>query len=377
MTTCYNNSLLVGLKETNVNIRNISGMLYVDYYVDGLRMRRSTKLPDSKENRKFIEKNIIPKMQAKILLGEYGQSKVHRLSYYRDRYLDEKKDLITVKVKKNRASVIMDFFKDIPVDRIKRGDVKRFLKSLTCGNITKKEYLTDLRGIINVAFDDEVIDRNPCVGIKIGKIESPEIDPFNPDEIKLILDGCDDPVFRNYLGVAFHMGMRSGEIIGLMHSDISRDTIHIRRSISRGRIGSPKTKESKREIPILESARPYIVDQMKHSKSLYLFHREEQYLYDIGSFRDPWVNLLKKIEVRYRKLYNTRHSFISAMLNSGKSPVLDIAKYVGNSPKIIFKNYAGWVKAERVKIDTSIDLYGHDSGIVNKNSIFELKVKSS
>jgi integrase len=248
---------------------------------------------------------------------------------------------------------------------------------LKCGNITKKEYLTDLRGIINVAFDDEVIDRNPCVGIKIGKIESPEIDPFNPDEIKQILDGCEDPIFRNYLGIAFHMGMRSGEIIGLMHSDISRDTIHIRRSISRGRIGLPKTKESKREIPILESARPYIIDQMKRSKSLYLFHREEQYLYDIGSFRDPWVNLLKKIEVRYRKLYNTRHSFISAMLNSGKSPVLDIAKYVGNSPKIIFKNYAGWVKAERVKIDTSIDLYGHDSGIAKKNSMFELKVKSS
>jgi integrase len=346
-------------------------MLYVDYYVDGKRMRRSTKLSDSKENRKFIEKNIIPKMQAKILLGEYGQNKIQRLSHYRELFLDDKKELVTYRPKKKRTDVIMDFFKDIPVDRIKRSDVKLFLKSLSCGNVTKKEYLTDLRGIINVAFDDEIIDKNPCMGIKIGEIESPEVDPFDSDEIKRILEGCEDPVFCNYLGIAFHMGMRSGEIIGLMHSDISSDTMHIRRSISRGRIGPPKTKASKREIPILESALPYIVDQMKRSQSLYLFHRDQQYLYDIGSFRDPWVNLLKKIGIRHRKLYNTRHSFISAMLNSGKSPVLDIAKYVGNSPKIIFKNYAGWVKAERVKIDTTIDLYGHDSGIHEKKTVIK------
>jgi integrase len=76
--------------------------------------------------------------------------------------------------------------------------------------------------------------------------------------------------------------------------------------------------------------------------------------------------LLKKAGISHRKIYNTRHTFITALLNSGKLPVLDIAKFVGNSLKIIFKNYAGWVKAERVKIDTSIDLYGHDSGTVTK-----------
>lgn len=362
----YNEKSLVGLKETKVNIRNVKGLLYVDYYVDGRRVRRSTKLSDSKANRKFIEKNIIPKLQAKILLGEYGQNKVQRLSHYRKRYLAEKEELVSYSVKVQRTDVIMKFFKDIPVDRIKRGDVKRFLKSLPCKNVTKKEYLTELRGVINVAFDDEVIDRNPCVGIKLGKIEDPEIDPFTDEEVELILNSCEDPVLRNYLGIAFYMGMRSGEIIGLMHSDVLAQTVHIRRSISKGRIGPPKTKESKREIPMLNAARPYFEDQMKRSKSLYLFHRGLEHLYDIGSFRDHWVRLLKKAGIPHRKIYNTRHTFITALLNSGKSPVLDIAKFVGNSPKIIFKNYAGWVKAERVKIDTSIDLYGHDMGTLDK-----------
>ncbi len=54
-------------------------------------------------------------------------------------------------------------------------------------------------------------------------------------------------------------------------------------------------------------------------------------------------------------------------LNSGKVPILDIAKLVGNSPKIIFKNYAGWVKAEQIDIDVTMDLFGHNMGIPEKS----------
>jgi integrase len=88
--------------------------------------------------------------------------------------------------------------------------------------------------------------------------------------------------------------MRSGEILGLMHHDISENTISIKRSISKGRITTPKTHGSIRTIPMFEKVRPFIEGQLKQSKSLYLFDHEGHYISDISVFRKrKWHKLLK------------------------------------------------------------------------------------
>ncbi|MGA9382877.1 MAG: hypothetical protein WBV73_29300, partial [Phormidium sp.] len=49
-----------------------------------------------------------------------------------------------------------------------------------------------------------------------------------------------------------------------------------------------------------------------------------------------------KVE-RYRCVYNTRHTFITMALEANVS-VTQVAKWVGNSPEIILKHYAGTLK---------------------------------
>ncbi|BAZ08879.1 phage integrase [Calothrix sp. NIES-4071] len=57
-----------------------------------------------------------------------------------------------------------------------------------------------------------------------------------------------------------------------------------------------------------------------------------------------WKTVLSTLdEIEYRKLYQTRHTFITLALDN-KMDVKDVAKLVGNSPEIIYRHYAGQSK---------------------------------
>jgi integrase len=53
-----------------------------------------------------------------------------------------------------------------------------------------------------------------------------------------------------------------------------------------------------------------------------------------------WQKILYGLGLEYRKPYVTRHTFITLCLDKGID-AKDIAQWVGNSPEIIYKHYAG------------------------------------
>jgi len=80
---------------------------------------------------------------------------------------------------------------------------------------------------------------------------------------------------------------------------------------------------------------------------------------DIDFFRKRWRRVIKETGIKYRKLYATRHTFITNMLNSGKFKIMNIAAIVGHaSPQMIMQNYAGFVSESHLKIDTNLKLFG-------------------
>ncbi len=63
---------------------------------------------------------------------------------------------------------------------------------------------------------------------------------------------------------------------------------------------------------------------------------------DLNNFRNrTWKTVLKGLGIEYRKLYQTRHTFITHALEVGKLDAKDVARLVGNSPEIIYRHYAG------------------------------------
>jgi integrase len=110
---------------------------------------------------------------------------------------------------------------------------------------------------------------------------------------------------------------------------------------------------------MFEKVRPFIKDQMKRSKSLYLFDHEGHYISDISVFRKrKWHKLLRDLDIEYCRIYCTRHTFITAMLNSNQYKLLTIAKIVGhNTIETLIENYAGFIKDDHLKINVEMDIF--------------------
>ncbi|MCX6050975.1 MAG: site-specific integrase [Campylobacterales bacterium] len=297
-----------------------------------------------------------------------------KFSYYFEKFLELHKE---DKSYHNRVYIyqkVNNFFKEMDVKKITRLLVKDYLAELELKNTSKKDYLNCIKGVLDIALDGEIIHKNVAIDIRFKRTQKEPIVPFSAQEVELFIRNTDG-MFKNYLGIAFNTGLRSGEILGLMHGDILEDRITIKRSISKGRITTPKTLGSIRDIPMFEAVKPFIESQKKLSQSLYLFDYDKAFIKDATFFKRRWHQLVKDCDVEYRKLYNSRHTFITAMLNSEKFKIMEIAAIVGHtSPQMIMTNYAGFIKNNHLKVDTSIDLFAnHGDTLGDTNQVNKLK----
>ena len=153
--------------------------------------------------------------------------------------------------------------------------------------------------------------------------------------------------------------MRSGEIPGLKLSEIHESKLIIKRSVSKGKVSIPKTANCIREVPLFDVLIPYLRNQIqtaREKKSFFLFSNGTKPLYGVDIIRGKkpygvWAKLLSDLDIPYRKIYNTRHTFITAMLKSEKLSVLEIAQIVGHTnSKMIIENYARYIMGEHLKI---------------------------
>lgn len=346
-----------------MHLKSRDGNLYVRFFVEDKEIVRSLKLEDTKKNRTFARKVIFPELARKIASGEY--KKVPKtVSYYSKKYLAFQEKAKSYRDIARRVGAINKAFGEKTIDSITKLDIKEWLNSFKIKNISKKNYLVALKGIFQVAYDDEVIAKNIASEVSIGRYEQVEADPFSEDEVCRLLRTASGE-FKNYLGIAFNTGMRIGEILGLMLQDIDDNSISIKRAVSRysKEPTTPKTQKSIRKIPILDDCRPYLEDQIRlarEKRTMFLFTSETtgKFYHDADALKKKWLSVLRRSQVRHRKLYNTRHTFATAMLRSGKVSVLTIAKMLGHTnSKMVLTTYSGFIEAEEFKIDRSISLF--------------------
>jgi integrase len=222
-----------------------------------------------------------------------------------------------------------------------------------------KRLVTQFASCCDWAMKSGLLDSNPFSGMakelkrpKNGEKE--EIDPFNREERDLILEAFRaNHYYRHYapfVSFLFKTGCRPSEAIALQWKHISADyrliifeqsaVISHRGVITRKGL---KTQES-RKFPcneslqnLLRSIRP----KDWHQDSL-VFPSPEAKLIDFHNFRNrAWKTVLDGlVQIRYRKPYQTRHTFITLALDNGLE-AKDVARLVGNSPEMLYKHYAG------------------------------------
>ncbi|WQW76510.1 site-specific integrase [Helicobacter pylori] len=178
-----------------------------------------------------------------------------------------------------------------------------------------------LKSFLEFCEQEGYIEKTPYFKITMKNAKDGEkINPFSLNEIKAILQSAPDLRLKAFLTTAFFTGLRTGEQLALLWSDIDfkNKKINIDKSLNlSGVITSPKNKPSIREVDLLEPVEK-ILKELKASepadkKMIFLSVPKRT-----QDFQLMFKKLLKALNLKDRKLYTTRHTFASLMLSQGE-----------------------------------------------------------
>lgn len=192
-----------------------------------------------------------------------------------------------------------------------------------------------------------------CKSVKLPKCSRTLPQPFSKTEVRSILSIFADSHYYAYVLALLSTGLRTAEAIGLrwQNMNFGDRTIRVCESLARHR-GSTSQRQYKstktgkvRIVPISNKLHEALADLAKSSATELVFVSPKGKPIDDHNFSQRvWRKALAKADVAYRSPYNCRHTFISNCLASG-IPVSAVAEWAGNSPEIIWRHYAGAVRA--------------------------------
>lgn len=244
-------------------------------------------------------------------------------------------------------------FEHREVDSIKVSELNQWVNDMGLSPKSVRGNISVFRMIFQEAIYDEAIDKNPIDSVRLPKLEKFEPEPFNTEEMELLLDKSSGQ-FRNLLAVLFFTGMRIGEALALRWDDID-SFIKVDKSIRDGVITPTKTNNV-RFIPIFDDLVPYLKSQrletgLKNDRVFYWNGAKE--------LKPIWLSLLRKCKMSHRILYQARHTFAIKALDSGLFKVSQIAKMLGHSSvQMLFTKYAKFIKSEMDDLPTHFSTLG-------------------
>jgi len=240
---------------------------------------------------------------------------------------------------------LKEHFKDSSIQSIQLMDINAFLTNLhkegySLSKISKCKAM--LIQIFSYAEDNNLVPKNPALKAKvIRNLDEAEAetakDAFHDDEILILMECLQDDLLGNSIRVLLISGIRVQELLALTPEDIAEDgsTISITKAIKmvdgRPVLGPPKSKKSRRVVPIPEDYRPYVLKLREQGGSAFIWcSGRENLLYDVQCFRKKYYRALEAIpDVRKLSPHCCRHTYITRLEANGV-PMQLIARLVGH-----------------------------------------------
>jgi len=359
-----------------------TGKLFFDFRYEGKRCREQTTLDSTPANRKKLE-SILKKIEAEITLGTF---EYHRYFPNSSKAKEFTKQAEVQRAREAHDTPLFETFSTDWLDEMRiqwrrsyistmEGTLKNYLNphfgKKEVGRITKKDILefraslakvqtrsgkrlsasrmnrimTPLRMILSEAANRFEFS-SPYHGIKSLTVPRTDVEPFSIDEVKQIIDTV-RPDFRNYYIVRFFTGMRTGEIDGLQwdHVDFKRRQILVRQALVNGRLEYTKNDGSFRTIEMSQLVVDALTEQKKATgKNGFVFcTRTGGPLNHNNVTKRIWYPLLRHLELRKRRPYQTRHTAATLWLAAGENPEW-IARQMGHTTtEMLFRVYSRYV----------------------------------
>lgn len=376
----------------NENIYICGRKLYIDYFKNGKRIRKSTGLNNSSLAFAFVRKHyeqfINPTQNIKELQKLYYEIESKQVEKELSNNTKKKQNnlvessfhKITENILKEKSFLknntnhtyislrkhILQFLEEnklFYVSDFKREHSVLFLNTLQKQNLKPKTINSlcfFMKTIFNYAQDNDMIIKNPFFVPKMKQnlnTKEQDFQVFNLEEITRLIKSSNNDL-RTFLVLAFFTGARTGEILALKYEDLDfyNNQIHIYKSLSsRGIIDSPKTKSSRRSVDMLDIVRQELLPlKQKHSLKDFII-QSKRYL-----LNKEFHQLLEKLNYQKRRLYDTRHSFASLMLSKGEEPMWVGCKMMGHKDlNETYRSYAKYLPkkvVERATFLRNLDL---------------------
>lgn len=240
-------------------------------------------------------------------------------------------------------------FGHISINEFKPSVFRDWAATSTLSGKTKNEIRSILRSAFQELYIDEVIDGNPIDRIKRFKHIKKEPEPFNTEERELILAKMSGQV-KNLYEFAFWTGLRTSELLALRKCDVDleRKVIFVRKALVHGREKETKTRSSARTHQLHEVALKVLEAQLlitsdKYDRIFLNPKTDQPWRDDRAIYHNCWQPALKASGVKFRKQYNTRHTYASTMLSNSEN-IGWVAKQLGHSNiAMTLSTYARWI----------------------------------
>lgn len=356
------------------------GAIRVSFYYEGTRYRRTLYLGDkpmtaSQANLKHAGR-LADEIRAKIKAGEFVMSE----------YFPESGDggpttvtkqldtwLAAQRVEKSTKAgyeAAANFWKGasyhderldakmggVPVRQLKLSHVLTALaRRPELSGKTVNNYVSVLRGSLDLAKHDKIIHANPAEEVPSAKWQKEPPDPFTPEERDTIIARVDDKhpsQVANMVRFWMWSGLRTGELLGLRWErvDLAKGTVLIKET----RVASEHKKRTKTHVARTVRLPTPAWEAMKAQKA-------HTYLKGLEVFQDPrhsdrweteasfrkvfWTPMLKALGIRYRRPYQCRHTYATFLLMAGRTPAW-CAKQLGHSVEVFLQTYSKWLEGD-------------------------------
>lgn len=248
-------------------------------------------------------------------------------------------------------------FGDKLIPEIRHSDIKTAIAVKSAGGASGKtinNHLIAARDIFRMAVRDRLISNNPMEGIGNLAHQSPEPDPFDHDEVSLLLSHMETRYpeqVLNYFEFALQTGMRPSEIIALQWGDVAwnKKRIKVQRAVVDWEAKGTKTNKV-REVDLSSDALAVLMRQKAHT----FMRGSGAEIFNNPNTRKPWADeqvqrrryfapALRAIGLRERDAYQTRHTFASLALMGGIN-VGYLSKQLGHATiTTTLTKYTRWI----------------------------------
>jgi integrase len=282
-----------------------------------------------------------------------------------DESLDELKDNVSRRTWLNRESLVRVHIKptigDTKLARLTGKDVRGLYRAKLASGLssgTVKRLHVILNQAMRQAVSVKYVPTNPIADIKPPKQKSSEVEVLTPDDLRKLIEAARGTRYEPAFVIGATCGLRIGECLSIRVEDISFDkgTLHIRRTLWRGKVYLPKANSS-RVIKLPALALDALRRHAEQNGSEgWLFPTTGNAPIDATSFwRRYWLPVVRKAGLSEKLTYHQLRKSTASLLLHQHVPVAVVANYLGHSPATTYRYYAGIIGGSEGMAASAID----------------------